>query len=80
VPLKLLHSSEVLLARGTSGLNDLVFVTHERAQVMSGFRFEERGEVQISSRENNITAVVEKNRIGGGGAGVRVHHRTDLLA
>ena len=34
VPLELFHSSEVILTGRTAGLNNFVFVTHERRQVV----------------------------------------------
>jgi hypothetical protein len=44
VTLKLFHGSEVLLARRTSGLNNLVFSAHERIQIVALYFFSDRAQ------------------------------------
>jgi hypothetical protein len=39
MPFELLHGSEVLLARRTTGLYDLVLLAHERIQIVALYFF-----------------------------------------
>jgi hypothetical protein len=59
MPFKLLHGSEVFLARRTPSLHDLVFHAHERIQIMALYFFSDRAQKLRLFHDHSPTGAAE---------------------